>query len=491
MIVPFGKKNTLGEGVHRLWIMTNVERRMDVAEVTFPYTGAIDTTTFPNVPENVYCLTITAIGAGGGNFGTTAQGGAGASITAVIPVTPGNPIAVLVGGEGMDVISANLDPGAGGGGGTFVWIGTGAGDLNNPNNLLIAVGGGGGAAEGSPGGNASTSNVNLVGGNGQPGVGGTIANGGQGGQGTTDTSGTGGAGGTAPGGSPGVAGNNGNGFGPGGGGGGSAGGTANRAYGGGGGGGITGNGGPGGSTSGGGGGSAINVGGAGGNGGQSNGGNGGFGGGGGGGGIVITTGSSGGGGGGGFSGGGSGGSAVNTAGSHTGGGGGGGSSYVPIGDIIETSATNTGDGSVNIAYTPFAITCPGPQNFTLPSDSNEIMIPSTFSSKNGCGETDYFTYSIDGGSPVNVPVSDCNTDPDGITTCTVTTSIPFLAGNHTVSVYATDSNGNVSMPCSYPVTVVQSEPPNPPPPPNVIQSTQVMDWTVVSDTVVVRVPIDL
>ncbi|WP_210366701.1 hypothetical protein [Bacillus sp. REN3] len=117
----------------------------------FTYTGAVETTT---VPSGVTTATIRAIGAAGG-IGTSANG-LGASIQGDFPVTPGETLSILVGQQGQTgKPSAYPDfQLGGGGGGSFVWRGTGP---VTPLNLLVAAGGGGGACtvEANPGVNAS------------------------------------------------------------------------------------------------------------------------------------------------------------------------------------------------------------------------------------------------------------------------------------------------------------------------------------------------
>ncbi|MBU2701279.1 hypothetical protein Ga0466249_002393 [Sporomusaceae bacterium BoRhaA] len=210
---------------------------------TFPYTGALQTFT---VPAAVYSITVTALGASGGS--SAFLGGHGSSMTGDFVVTPGENLAILVGGAGVNDFT---DYGGGGGGGSFVWRGTAYSEVST--GLLLAGGGGGGSGEssGAAGLDASTGNNGVAG-----------IYGGSGG-----TNGSGGKAGRAAGGGAGITGNG-------------------ESYGG---------------T----GGSAISNGGAGGTGGHNNN-DGGFGGGGGGGGIEVSSSPSfGGGGGGGYSGGGS------------------------------------------------------------------------------------------------------------------------------------------------------------------------------------------
>ncbi len=250
---------------------------------TFRHTGGLQTFT---VPTGVTTVTIRAVGAGGGGL-ATAAGGQGASLQGDFSVTAGEVLTILVGGTSA---------GNGGGGGSFVWRGTGPISLTN---VLLAAGGGGG--HGAPGfgvgGDGLLTMNGGAGGSPDGGAGGTDGNGGQGGG--SSISGVVGAGG---------------------GGGILTGGTDGRGFGG-----TPGKGGI-----------AISLGAAGGAGGAGNplGNAGGFGGGGGG--------ASGGGGGGGYSGGG--------GGSDVAGGGGGGGSFNGGANQVNTAGVGTGDGQVVISF---------------------------------------------------------------------------------------------------------------------------------------------
>lgn len=100
----------------------------------FDFTGKVQTYA---VPPGVHTVTITAVGAQGGNANQV-QGGKGASMqgtfTLLSDVTT---LSVLVGGQK----SATNAP-TGGGGGSFVWT---SADAASSDNLLLAAGGGGGA----------------------------------------------------------------------------------------------------------------------------------------------------------------------------------------------------------------------------------------------------------------------------------------------------------------------------------------------------------
>ncbi len=288
-------------------------------------TGPVAYPTVPAVPSDVCFVEVMAVGGGGGStfYGS---GGAGGSTNARVSVTPGEQLAVEVGGAGGNVPPASTGgtggTGGGGGGGFGSGGGGGASVVSSSAGAPLVVSGGGGGASASGGGNGGDSD----------------GNGGGGGAGGT-SSGIGGAGG----GSGGSGGNTTNGGG--GGNGGTAGGTGGTG---------TGTGGAG----------ALYHGGAGGAG-TGTGGNGGigvsFGGGGGGGGIGFGGGGGGaadgenagaGGGGGGFGGGG--------GGAADGDGGGGGSSYVfPAATSHSFDPTNTwGNGLVTITYDPVTDTCP-------------------------------------------------------------------------------------------------------------------------------------
>ncbi|MCW3123555.1 MAG: surface protein [Flavipsychrobacter sp.] len=140
------------------------------ATVPFSYTGSIVSYT---VPAGVTSITIAASGAQGGSQTTTsAPGGAGANMSGVFSVTPGDVLKVLTGEQ-----PAAVQHTGGGGGGSFVW------NVTTGNTLLIAAGGGGGAGydgntnNGVNGINAVTTNNGTDGG-GFAGGGGVSGNGG-------------------------------------------------------------------------------------------------------------------------------------------------------------------------------------------------------------------------------------------------------------------------------------------------------------------------
>ena len=201
----------------------------------FNYTGTVQT--FTVATTGVY--DITAFGGQGGG-----SGGLGAEVSGSIPLTAGQVLQIIVGGQG----ATGTQGIGGGGGGTFVYI---SGPPSPP--LLVAGGGGGGGAfanVGDSGQSGMSGTTGLFGG-----PGGT--NGSGGGQGGSLNNGGGGAGWLGNGGSTGSDGQGG--FGPPTFAGGSGGnGAGSGAFGGGGGGGnVGGSGGGGGGYSGGGGGGAV------------------------------------------------------------------------------------------------------------------------------------------------------------------------------------------------------------------------------------------
>ncbi|MFJ5714003.1 hypothetical protein [Neobacillus sp. NPDC093127] len=121
---------------------------------TFSFTGAVETIT---VPVGATVARIQAIGAAGGSaIGST--GGRGASLQGDFAVTPGESLAILVGGMGASTPFSLA--GAGGGGGSFVWIGAVPADLNSSTLLVAAGGGGGGGFNGTgSGGNGVDASI--------------------------------------------------------------------------------------------------------------------------------------------------------------------------------------------------------------------------------------------------------------------------------------------------------------------------------------------
>jgi hypothetical protein len=190
----------------------------------FTFTGGEQTFT---VPAGVTSLEIVAIGGYGGDtplVAGAAHGGNPAEVTGIVNVTPGQPLYVVVGGNGKD---ADVSSGAGGfngggsgGGGSG---GGGASDVRTlplaseleptDSRLIVAAGGGGagGVGEGSPGdgGDAEAAGESSEGGW-EGGGAGTQTKGGPGGSGCLagyngegGVLGSGGAGGNGGGGPPG------------------------------------------------------------------------------------------------------------------------------------------------------------------------------------------------------------------------------------------------------------------------------------------------
>ena len=122
---------------------------------TFAYTGASQTYT---VPAGVTSLQVTADGSTGQNF-FSVLGGRGARVTATLAVTPGEVLAVMVGGGTYN--GGGAGNGAGNGGGATDLrrvLATGStGDyLGSRNALLVAGGGGGSTISNRTGGTGGT-----------------------------------------------------------------------------------------------------------------------------------------------------------------------------------------------------------------------------------------------------------------------------------------------------------------------------------------------
>jgi hypothetical protein len=172
--------------------------------------GAATTTTFSSpgeytftVPAGVTSITVNAIGAAGGAcLGLVA--GEGASVTATVPVTPGEPLFVGVGAHGSGDCGGNVGgtggiggggnggtgntaAGAGGGGSSLVGV---ASPWPAFNSLFVIGGGGGGAGNGNSSGGGNGGNAGSAGSNGAAGATG-------GGAGTQTAGGSGGARGSA------------------------------------------------------------------------------------------------------------------------------------------------------------------------------------------------------------------------------------------------------------------------------------------------------
>ena len=175
-----------------------------VGRATFKYTGAKQTF---KVPAGVTLVTITASGASGAAgwdyyYGSyAAPGGLGGRVKATIPVTPGERLAIFVGGSGADGGfnggGKSAKSSSGGGGGSDVRQG---GD-QLADRVAVAAGGGGGGGAGAclstscgySEGGAGGSGGGRKGAPGSSGLGSLKAVGGTGG--TRSSGGNGGAGG--------------------------------------------------------------------------------------------------------------------------------------------------------------------------------------------------------------------------------------------------------------------------------------------------------
>ena len=279
-------------------------------------------------------------------------GGAGSTVNALVPVTPGDVLGVVVGGAGGFVVSADAGNGGlgGGGGGANGGGGGGASVVTTGTGTPLVVAGGGGGSGTYVGGAA-----------GAPGISGSSSSGG--GSGGSATGG-GGEGATNDGGGGGVTTGGGGPFGGGGGGVGTVGGGGGASGGGGAGGtGGTGSGLPGA------GGQGVNpVAGGSGGAGMGTGGNGGFG-------EPDIYSAGGGGGGNGFGGGGGGYGGGGGGGYGGGGGGAGGSSYVISSAKNVSSGSHAGNGSVSITYdrtTDDCVTVVLPLNDSTLSGSTDL-----------------------------------------------------------------------------------------------------------------------
>ncbi len=158
----------------------------------FSYTGGKQSF---KVPAEVTHLTITAYGANGGFgqllccSGFASNGGPGGMVTATIPVTPGERLAIFVGGSG----------GRGGFNGGAAWVGVGGGKADaGPGGGSCGCGAGGGASDVREGGARLADRVLVAGGGGGGGSDGYCCS--TSGGGTTD-GGSGGYGGARKGGS--------------------------------------------------------------------------------------------------------------------------------------------------------------------------------------------------------------------------------------------------------------------------------------------------
>ncbi len=206
-------------------------------QIPFVYDGAEQTWT---VPTGVTAATFTLAGGAGGQVTGGGDGGVGAQLRATLPVTPGETLRVVVGGQASQAGAPGFN---GGGMGTSAGSGGGATSILSSTGavLLVAGGGGGGGAAGSGAGAGAGGDGGAGGQPGLPGDPATGSTGGGGGLvggiggaagtagtipgvvGGSTTSANGGVGGVAPGGSAGGNGGGGGGGATGGGGGGTGG----------------------------------------------------------------------------------------------------------------------------------------------------------------------------------------------------------------------------------------------------------------------------
>lgn len=135
--------------------------------VTFNYTGSSQTWT---VPDGITSLTVDAKGASGGagfDNNVSFSGGFGGRTQTTIPVSPGDILTIIVGGQGQDFVSSGQPdvpiPGVAGGyngggsggsgpGAYYIWAGGGGGggrtEVRKGNTLFVVAGGGGGGSGG-------------------------------------------------------------------------------------------------------------------------------------------------------------------------------------------------------------------------------------------------------------------------------------------------------------------------------------------------------
>ncbi len=412
------------------------------------------------VPANICDVTVTADGGPGGSDGAV-SGGAGASVTASLTVTPGQVLDVEVGGAGGTFSGGpgGVGGAGGGGGGNSAAGGGGASVVSSGGTPLVVAGGGGGAAAYvSTGGGGGTSASSYGGGQGgaEPlsfgGAGGSaVGAGGVGGGGA----GGGGGGVAAGGGSGSEAGGSGDGKvggGGGPGGAGTAGGAAGQT-------GAAGTGsvagGAGNTTGGDGGASSVDAG----------GGGGGVGFGGGGGGFALD-----GGGGGGYGGGG-GGAGPSAA-------GGGGSSFVAAGATnVSAVASALATGLVTISYDPVANACFVPPVFIPPRATATATTLAASANPVAPGSVVTYTATVapvpDGGTVSftdgTAPITGCGPVTVSTTTGTATCDVTYPGpGTHTIGAnYSGNANFAASSAAALTETVISAvflPPPLPSPP---------------------------
>lgn len=146
------------------------------------------------IPAGVHEITVTAIGAAGGDDFNVPVGGKGAYIQATLDVTPGQTFYAEVGGKGASMLdSGGVYGSAGAGGGASDIRTVTAGQPVSLNSRLLVAGGGGGAGRGTfdssshsttgmiHGGDAGADGENAGTDGGRGGKGGTVSAGGAGG----------------------------------------------------------------------------------------------------------------------------------------------------------------------------------------------------------------------------------------------------------------------------------------------------------------------
>ncbi len=126
---------------------TSGTEKVSSRHLTFRYTGTKQSFV---VPTGVESITVVARGAGGGKNGYLQGGGRGGRVDATVPVTPGETLAVFVGGEGLQPAGGFNGGGNGGGGDQYdeAYGGGGASDVrrggdSRRDRVMVAGGGGG------------------------------------------------------------------------------------------------------------------------------------------------------------------------------------------------------------------------------------------------------------------------------------------------------------------------------------------------------------
>ena len=149
---PAGSFCLVNNGVNTIGSVnvTNVSVNCGVQTASFPNTGSYTWT----VPAGVTSIQAVVTGAGGGGNQGGSRGGSGATVTATLPVTPGEVLNLVVGGGGGPGNSAVAQGGSGGGGASNITTG----DVASGGQALIIAGGGGGSGNGgdSPSGYVAT-----------------------------------------------------------------------------------------------------------------------------------------------------------------------------------------------------------------------------------------------------------------------------------------------------------------------------------------------